>query len=129
MINYNPADWFWVVAGDQSRAWSSKTMAYVSTWDAERTTRIASEDELWEVLQNAGVMKTKIYKANIWMAATDSEAEVIDLTLSAQSVRLRRLWAEAQYLDTRSDLFPVIKAAFARQFGEARAIELLTPTE
>lgn len=48
---YDPRDWFWIVAGDDSRAWSSAECAYVGEWPAGRVTRIASESELTEVLQ------------------------------------------------------------------------------
>ncbi len=33
MIWYNPSDWFWIVGGDESRAWSSAAGAYVGVWD------------------------------------------------------------------------------------------------
>jgi hypothetical protein len=56
--SYDPADHYWVIAGDESRAWSSARSAYVPADDAElarhRTrsvvTRIGSEAELWNVL-------------------------------------------------------------------------------
>lgn len=61
MRDFDPADHYWFVGGDESRAWSSAARAYVPAADsalrariAERevaaATRIASEAELWEVL-------------------------------------------------------------------------------
>lgn len=50
-MNYNPLDWFWVVAGDETRAWSSAACAYVTEWPSDRVTHIASEAELIDVLK------------------------------------------------------------------------------
>lgn len=59
MNSYNPANWYWLVGGDQSRVWSSAAAAYVPADDAtyeawlgagNLPTRIASEAELQEVL-------------------------------------------------------------------------------
>lgn len=53
-LPYTPADWFWIVGGDKSRAWSSAAAAFVPSWDAQRTTRIPSLVDLDGVLrQNA----------------------------------------------------------------------------
>lgn len=50
-VVFNPADWFWAVGADPSRAWSSAAKAYVSEWPEDRVTRIASEAELRDVLR------------------------------------------------------------------------------
>lgn len=47
---FDPRDWFWVVNGDESRAWSSAAGGYVAEYPRGRVTRIASEAELQEVL-------------------------------------------------------------------------------
>lgn len=48
---FNPADWYWIVAGDESRFWSSAAGAYIAALiDDAGVTRIASEDELTDVL-------------------------------------------------------------------------------
>lgn len=55
----NWADWYWIVAGDETRVWSSRLAAYVlvsdpaySQWiaDGNLPTRIVNEAELWDVL-------------------------------------------------------------------------------
>lgn len=51
---YAPHDWFWIVGGDESRAWSSAARAYVTEWPSDRLSRIESEASLAEVLVNAG---------------------------------------------------------------------------
>lgn len=48
---YAPQNWFWIVGGDESRAWSSEAGAYVTEWDNRRVARIASEAELRDVLR------------------------------------------------------------------------------
>lgn len=53
-MNMFPTDWFWIVGGDESRAWSSAAGAYVTTWPADAVTRIVSETELSEVLSGYG---------------------------------------------------------------------------
>lgn len=62
MILYNPANWYWVVADDTSRAWSSAGAAYAPATDAtyaawlaagNSATRIDNEADLAAVLQQA----------------------------------------------------------------------------
>lgn len=64
MMDYDPADHYWLVADDASRLWSSATASYVaaddptySAWHASggHPTRIASEAELDAVLVAAGL--------------------------------------------------------------------------
>lgn len=52
-----PTDWFWFVAGDETRAWSTAASAYVpaAQVDAAGLTRIASEAELDDVLLPYGL--------------------------------------------------------------------------
>lgn len=55
---YNAHDWFWLVAGDDTQAYSSAAAAMVPVAqvpDGLTPTRIASMDELVEVLRAAGV--------------------------------------------------------------------------
>lgn len=48
---FQPHDWFWIVAGDDSRAWSSAALAYVTEYPADRLSRIGTEAELSDVLR------------------------------------------------------------------------------
>jgi hypothetical protein len=54
---YDPRNWFWIVLGDEQRAFSSAAGAYVaaSQADPERTTRIDSEANMIDVLREANV--------------------------------------------------------------------------
>ncbi len=54
-MTYNAQDWFWIVGGNGTRAWSSAANAYVTTWDQARQTRIATEQELADVLRPYGL--------------------------------------------------------------------------
>lgn len=48
---YTPDNWFWIVAGDTARYYSSAVRGYVEHLPAGAgVTRIASETELWSVL-------------------------------------------------------------------------------
>lgn len=55
---FTPADWYWYVAGDTSRAWSSKSSAYVAAADVPSdagTTSIDTEESLADVLRPYGL--------------------------------------------------------------------------
>lgn len=69
------------------------------------------------------------YKKDIWLRATDEEAETIEQVLSQQSVRKQRIYAEAQYLDHADPLFEELLAGFVTAFGEERAGQLLAGSE
>jgi len=66
-----------------------------------------------------------IYKADIFRRATEAEAETITEILGQQSVRLQQIWANALYISTNDDFYPMIETAFGAAFGAARASQLL----
>ena len=64
MDNYDVKNWFWIVASDETKLYSSKVGDYVAATDAayvawklagNAPTRIASADDLAEVLANSSV--------------------------------------------------------------------------
>src|ERR1041384_7196455 len=64
VINYNPANWYWIVAGSTTQVYSSAAGAYVPvsnatylSWKAagNTPTNIASEQDLIDVLVLAGL--------------------------------------------------------------------------
>jgi len=55
MLYYNPKNWFWIIAGDETRAWSSGVGEYVDEWPSDQVTRIASAAELSDVLLPYGL--------------------------------------------------------------------------
>ena len=76
---FNPAIWYWVVAGSATQVWSSATLAYVPVADAtyqawldagNAATNIASAAELIEVIQNQVVAIVQSAGVTITSAAT-----------------------------------------------------------
>lgn len=65
MRMYDPRNWFWIVGGDESRAWSSAAGGYVTSWPAEQVTRIASEQELSDVLRPYGLSGPHVSPADV----------------------------------------------------------------
>lgn len=62
-------NWFWIVGGDASKAWSSSAGAYVTGYPQDRITRIASEDELADVLRPYGMAGPKVSEMDYAIAA------------------------------------------------------------
>lgn len=55
MNAYNPRDWFWVVGGDDGRAWSSADGSYAQSYPQDRLTRIVTATDLNDVLRPYGL--------------------------------------------------------------------------
>lgn len=55
MEEFDPNNWFWIVGEDETRAWSSAAVAYVTAWPDDRGTRIANEVELYDALTRQGL--------------------------------------------------------------------------
>ncbi len=55
--DFDPRNWFWIVDGDETQAWSSAARGFVDVAqaDPERVTRIESMDSLKQVLRAANV--------------------------------------------------------------------------
>lgn len=94
MVEYNPSEWFWRVAGDPDHVYSSAADVFIPVTDADYqswlaqggiTTPIATADELWDVLRAAGVPFTqRIFSNGAW-------------TLDLEAYRAGRLAALADY--------------------------------
>ncbi len=52
---YDPRDWNWIVGDDSARAWSSLASSWVTSWPDRRQTRIATAEELADVLRPFGL--------------------------------------------------------------------------
>jgi hypothetical protein len=55
MHKYTPRDWYWLVGGDATRAWSSASGSYVTQWHTERVTQIDTAESLNDVLRPYGL--------------------------------------------------------------------------
>ena len=77
----------------------------------------------------AGPPAPRTFKSDILRRATVYEAELIELALTASSPKYRDLFRDVQYLDHDDPRFPMLRSGFIDAFGEARADELLAPSE
>lgn len=115
-MTYTPANWFWIVGGDESRAWSSKDAAYVDAWPTDAVTRIASEAELRDVLERAGCPDRAPgydFKAAL-SARVDADAEAVRLRYITGGAGMAMTYAE------KKD-----QALAVLQMGEQAANELV----
>lgn len=98
MLRYDPSRWYWIVAGDESRAWSSAAAAFVASDDpgfaawrdaGGMPTRITSVAELADVLEvqhPPGAPKTPASvryareTGGIWFTPTGSSEAVLIAT-------------------------------------------------
>jgi hypothetical protein len=87
---FTPADWYWFVAGDEARAYSSNTGEYVQVSDAafqawreagNAPTRIASEAELGEVLAQYSLRPLHV---GVLDGYKDSQASQISIKVAAK---------------------------------------------
>jgi hypothetical protein len=113
--NYNPANWYWIVAGDESRVFSSAVGNFVPAndatflaWKADGTlpTRIVSEIELGEVLAEVRIRPADA-AATIVDAYKDRHAREITLQVVAKWM----LWATNE-IRTIKGQAPVSAAQF-----------------
>ena len=77
----------------------------------------------------AGPPALRTFKVDILRRATVYEAELIELALTASSAKYRDLFRDVQYLDHDDPRFSMLRSGFIDAFGEARADELLAPSE
>lgn len=69
------------------------------------------------------------YKKDIWLRATDEEADTIEQVLAQQTTRKQRIFNEATYLDHADPLFAELLAGFEAAFGTERAGQLLAGSD
>jgi len=94
-MTYNASAWYWIIGGDETRAWSSAAAAYVNQWPADRVTRIASEAELSDVLQPHGLHGPSLATAQAsLMARVDADAETARLRYITAGAGMAMTYAE-----------------------------------
>jgi len=90
MSIYDPRNWYWIVGGDETKAYSSAAGDYVQAdnatyvaWRAagNNPTRIANADELAEVLATASVRPTQ---ADMLDRFKDTQASQLTMALVAK---------------------------------------------
>lgn len=77
----------------------------------------------------SGTWSAATIKADIWRRATDAEADVMDQLLSSQPTKMRRIWEDSRFLSHADPYFQTVRGALTQAFGEARAAQLLAPSE
>lgn len=90
MAEYDPHDWFWIIRGDASRAWSSAAGAYLTEYPADRLTLIDSEQSLTDVLRLYGLPGPAPSAADV---KAEAQRRIIVLTGAAdlQSCLIKQL--------------------------------------
>ncbi len=91
-----PHDWYWLIGGDETRAWSSAIGGYVTNWPPDRVTRIASEAELVDVLAVYGIdgpLTLDAAKAK-YKAKLDADAEAVRLRVITPGAGMALVYAE-----------------------------------
>jgi hypothetical protein len=94
------------------------TPAEISAWNTE-----------WSGFVPPARTLTRLPKADLWRRATDVEASALNAALAAAPLRLQRIFEAAQYLDTTDADYPALRTGVVAALGEARAVEVLSPTE
>ena len=93
---YTPHNWFWIVNGDEQRAFSSEAGAYIGVSEADptRTTRIDSEENMIAVLRAANVPPYhRVAKSTIIFRLTDTQlAAAVEAFNQPENLRLRERW-------------------------------------
>ncbi|SFV33502.1 hypothetical protein [Hyphomicrobium facile] len=81
MSEFDPRNWFWIVAGDETKAWSSAARAFVTEYPADRLSRIANEVELYDVLARqypVGAPSRTFTEAECIAALNNIDASVLE---------------------------------------------------
>lgn len=130
MQPYNPRDWYWIVAGDATRAWSSADGAYVNEYPSDRLTRIASEAELADVVRPYG-LALPVYVLGDYQVAIQTHIDAVaksrgydgGISLAGYLNSTVRAWAgEAQaFISWRDSVWVYVYEQLAAVEGQQRA--------
>lgn len=66
-------------------------------------------------------------KLAMWRRLSEEEADTLEAALAGAPTRMRRMFEAAQYLDTRDEDYPSLRAGVVAALGEERADEVLQP--
>lgn len=110
---YNPANWYWIVAGSTTQVYSSAAVAYVPVTDptylawlanGNKPTSIAVEQDLWDVLSRAGI--------SIPSGMTLSDAQKTQLISAIDKVAFQVLFNHENRIRALASQSPVTAAQF-----------------
>lgn len=112
---FNPAAWHWVIDGER-RAWSSAAKAWITTWPADRMTRIKSIEELDEVMRRLGQLSPLVTVADVKAEArrriVAKYPEWKQLNMMARSVELQDNRAQQAWSPAEKAEVEALKAAW-----------------
>lgn len=120
MMSYNPIDWFWIVGGDESRAWSSAAGTYVASYPNDRLTRILSEQELTDVLRPYGLAGPYVpvpasvtpYQARMALLGADLLASVEAMMADPETDQAAKIaWEYATAIERDSPFIAALASA------------------
>lgn len=84
--------------------------------------------ELWGPPVVAEEVPIVVFPADLWRRATDDEAQDIMDAMTAQPVRIRKIFETARSYQSDDELWPLLESAAQALFGADRAAELLAPS-
>lgn len=107
-MDYTPQDWFWIVGSDESKAWSSANLEYVTHWPDDRVSRTGSEAELSETLQVYGIYGPSLDAIRRGLQArVDADAEAVRLRYitagSGMAMVYQEKFAQAQAVNAMGE--------------------------
>jgi len=130
-FNYTPHDWYWIVAGDETKAWSSLEAKYVETYPSGQVTRIASEEELREVLANVGIptkapgyvpVSVYMWQAKAALAAINKLEQANAVISGSNNAMLTTAWEYAPYISRKNPAVAAIAQAISLTSKEVDAL-------
>lgn len=71
----------------------------------------------------------RIFKASVWKRCTDAEYAALRQVIDALDARTKAIFNDANYIDIRDELYPLVLQGATAVLGETRALELLEPEE
>jgi hypothetical protein len=91
---------------------------------------LVPDDASGTILRDPGAAPVVVVaKLDFYRRCSDPEAEAIDQAFAGQPTRMRRIFDAAQTFRSDAEEWPLLQGAAIQLFGEARAAELLAPTE
>lgn len=124
LIHYAPHTWFWIVGNDDARAWSSAVGAYVTQWDVDQVTRIASEAELDEVLRDCGLKPCLVAASDIKM---ECGRRIYAVASQAAQTNMAAARAAGMLTPEQNDAFEAGLLWIASMQATCRALALSLP--
>ena len=68
------------------------------------------------------------YKADIFLRASDNQAELMVAMLGQQTVRIQEIFRASRHINHSDDLFSLLMGGLTSLFGEAEAARILAPS-